>query len=452
MQHALLRDHHVAATVVRLDGELREHLQLVDHDDAAGWRAELCQHHVVESATLPQSLPCRCRAERGRHHQIDVSRSGQRLRRQGLRELPPTQGEIAEPFDQAEPCWGALPVQARIVDPLLSYPRPPVQLANVHLATLQHRPVQRDRPSPAELLQLSNAIADELTVATAGLLGNGESCGAQSGSQRTLGNSHRGGHRSPILTGCASTGHPRIDPVGLPPTHMRTVAIVPAYQAADSVGSVVSDLVRLWPTSAGTPAVIVVDDGSSDETAARAGAAGAIVVRHRHNRGKGAALRTGLVRARELGAEAAVTVDADGQHPAEEAVRLAEHDAPATALVLAVRDLASAGAPRPSQLSNRISNFFLSRFAGAELRDTQCGLRRYPVQGTLDLGASSDGYAYEAEVVLRAARAGWSIEQIPVRVFYPPPEERVSHFHVVRDPARIIGTVLRTLADTARPR
>jgi glycosyltransferase involved in cell wall biosynthesis len=233
---------------------------------------------------------------------------------------------------------------------------------------------------------------------------------------------------------------------------MRVVAIVPAYQAAASVGSVVSELVRLWPASAGPAAVIVVDDGSNDETATRADAAGAMVVRHRRNRGKGAALRTGLVRALDLGAEAAVTVDADGQHPAAEALRLAVHDVPATTLVLAVRDLASAGAPRSSQFSNRISNVFLSRFSGAELRDTQCGLRRYPVVGTLELGASSDGFAYEAEVVLRAARAGWSIEQVPVRVFYPPPEERVSHFHVVRDPARIIGTVLRTLADTARPR
>jgi glycosyltransferase involved in cell wall biosynthesis len=230
------------------------------------------------------------------------------------------------------------------------------------------------------------------------------------------------------------------------------IAIVPAYQAAGIIEAVVVDLIRLWPASGNTPPVVVVDDGSTDGSGARAEAAGAIVVQHRHNRGKGAALRTGLRRALELGAEVAVTVDADGQHPAEEAVRLAEHPASAATLVLAVRDLRSAGAPRASQFSNRISNLFLSRFARTELRDTQCGLRRYPVEGTLALGASSDGYAYEAEVVLRAARAGWQIEQVPVRVFYPPPEERVSHFHVVRDPARIIGTVLRTLADTERPR
>ena len=233
---------------------------------------------------------------------------------------------------------------------------------------------------------------------------------------------------------------------------MHVVAIVPAYQAAESIGAVVSDLIRLWPASVDPPAVIVVDDGSTDDTGKCAEVAGATVVRHLHNRGKGAALRTGLVHARELGADAAVTVDADGQHPAEEAVRLAEHPVAATTLVLAVRDLAAAGAPRSSQLSNRISNLFLSRFSGTDLRDTQCGLRRYPVEGTLALGASSDGYAYEAEVVLRAARAGWCIEQLPARVFYPAPEERISHFHVVRDPARIIAAVLRTLADTTRRR
>lgn len=191
------------------------------------------------------------------------------------------------------------------------------------------------------------------------------------------------------------------------------------------------------------PAVIVVDDGSSDRTGTVARDAGAYVVRHPRNRGKGAALRTGFERARAFGAEAVVSVDADGQHPADEAIKLALHPASPDSLVLGVRDLAGAGAPRANQRSNAISNFFLSRFTGRRLLDTQCGLRRYPLQLTLSLGARGTGYAFESELVLRAARAGVHIEQVPIRVLYP--TDRRTHFDSVRDPARIVLTVVSTL-------
>jgi len=230
---------------------------------------------------------------------------------------------------------------------------------------------------------------------------------------------------------------------------MSVLVVVPAYQAVRTVERVVTDLVERF---VGEPGVLVGDDGSTDETADVARRAGARVVRHPGNRGKGAALRTGLAWARSWGADSVVTVDADGQHSADEAWRIAAYPAPRAALVLGVRDLASAGAPPSSRFSNALSNSFLSRFGGTRLCDTQCGLRRYPVSETLELGAWADGFAYEAEVVLRAARAGHSIVQVPVRVTYPAPAERLSHFHVVRDPARIVLTVLSTLATTGRPR
>jgi len=231
---------------------------------------------------------------------------------------------------------------------------------------------------------------------------------------------------------------------------MKTVAIVPAYQAGASVARVVTGLLKLWPDQPGKAAVIVVDDGSTDDTAEQARAAGAHVVRHGENRGKGAALRTALMEALELGAEMAVSVDADAQHPPEEALRLALDPAPPDALVLGVRNLERDGAPRANRISNGISNFFLSLFSRRPLADTQCGLRRYPVRASLALDARADGYAYEAEIVLRAARAGWKISQVPVRVLYP--DERISHFHVVRDPARIVARVVATLVSAPGPR
>ncbi|HRI63358.1 MAG TPA: glycosyltransferase family 2 protein, partial [Polyangium sp.] len=117
------------------------------------------------------------------------------------------------------------------------------------------------------------------------------------------------------------------------------------------------------------------------------------------------------------------------------------------ALVLGIRDLVLAGAPRPNQISNRISNFFLSLFTGKTLADTQCGLRRYPLAATLALGGRDDGYAFEAEIIIRALAAGMPIVEEPIDVIYPPAQERITHFDSVRDPARIIRRVLSTIAD-----
>lgn len=224
---------------------------------------------------------------------------------------------------------------------------------------------------------------------------------------------------------------------------MESCVLIPAYQAESTVGEVVCGLCRELPGVA----MFVIDDGSRDATALRAQAAGATVLRHRRNLGKGAALRTGLERARDEGYEVAITVDADGQHPPDQAALVLHGSSDATALVLGVRDLVKAGAPAKNQLSNGISNYFLSRFSGRALSDTQCGLRRYPVRATLALGPRASGYAFEAEIVMRALAAGLPVIEVPVRVYYPPEHLRVTHFDSVRDPARIVATVVRTLID-----
>jgi glycosyltransferase involved in cell wall biosynthesis len=227
--------------------------------------------------------------------------------------------------------------------------------------------------------------------------------------------------------------------------------VIPAYQAQTSVAAVVRALKSELGEGSDAP-IVVVDDGSSDGTADAAESAGARVVRHGQNLGKGSALGTGFAALVEAGADAAVCVDADGQHPPQEAVRLAHCAAPREALVLGVRDLARDGAPKKNQFSNGFSNKFLSFALGRTLSDTQCGLRRYPLPETLALGSRATGYGFEAEVILRAARLGWEIVEVPVRVIYPPESERVTHFHSVRDPARIVYRVLYTLATAPRQR
>jgi len=217
---------------------------------------------------------------------------------------------------------------------------------------------------------------------------------------------------------------------------VRTCAIIPAYRARRTVAAVVRGALSH------VELVIVVDDGSDDGTAEAARAAGADVVGHARNAGKGEALTTGLGRARELDFEAAVTLDADGQHDPMEIPRLVGASPDPRALVLGVRDLRAAGAPGANVFSNAISNFFLSLFIGQSLPDTQCGFRRYPVRATLALGMVGSQYEWEAEVLMRAARAGLPLVSVPIHVVYP--KDRVTYFVPRRDVRRIIRRVLLT--------
>ncbi len=225
---------------------------------------------------------------------------------------------------------------------------------------------------------------------------------------------------------------------------LRACAIVPALDAETTVGAVV-DALR---AALGVP-VIVVDDGSTDATADVARRHGAArVVSHPHNLGKGAAIRTGLREAATAGMQVAVTADADGQHPARSALAVLYASDDPSALVLGVRDLVQAGAPRSNRFGNAVSNFFLSRFARRRLLDTQCGLRRYPVEATLALACRADGFAFEAEVALRALAAGLPLVEVPVEVVYPREAHRRTHFRNVRDPVRIIATTVSTVLET----
>lgn len=222
--------------------------------------------------------------------------------------------------------------------------------------------------------------------------------------------------------------------------------LIPAYNAGHRLAEVVAELREACGRAGVTAPIFIVDDGCTDDTFQDPSidAPGTIVIRHPRNRGKGAALLSGFAHIRDAGIDCVVTLDADGQHPASEAVRLLLDPAPEGALLLGVRDLKAAGAPRANQWSNRFSNLVLSTFGGERLLDTQCGLRRYPLEATLALGARHPKYAFESDVVLRAARRGLPLVQIATAVRYPDEAARVSHFDSVRDPAKIVLRVVLT--------
>ena len=189
--------------------------------------------------------------------------------------------------------------------------------------------------------------------------------------------------------------------------------------------------------------VLVVDDGSADRTAAAAEAAGAEVRRQTSNRGKGAALRWGMGVLAAGGATHALTMDGDGQHLASEIPTLLHACAAEPgALVIGARQV-DPGTVAPIRLfGNRFADRWVEIACAQRLPDTQSGMRIYPIREVLALGCKADRFAFETEILIRAARAGVPIRSVPVRVYNPPIHERVSHFRPVVDTVRIILVVL----------
>jgi len=217
-------------------------------------------------------------------------------------------------------------------------------------------------------------------------------------------------------------------------------ALIPALDCEATIGAVVRG------TLAHLSRVLVVDDGSSDRTADAAKAAGAEVLRQPANRGKGAALRAGLRALSERGATHALTLDGDGQHLPEEIPLLLRASAEAPrALVLGARQHQPGSLPRIRVFGNRFANRWVRIACGKQLEDTQSGFRLYPIDDTLALGCRAHRFAFETEVVIRAARAGLPIRSVPVRVYNPPRGEGTSHFRGFSDALRIVLTVIGLL-------
>lgn len=229
--------------------------------------------------------------------------------------------------------------------------------------------------------------------------------------------------------------------VALPAGAHRIAALIPAFDCARTIADVVRGAARH------AAHVLVIDDGSGDDTAALARAAGAEVIRHPANRGKGAALRTGLIRLLAAGFTHAFSIDGDGQHLEAEMGRMLDvsRAAPA-AIVLGARRIAPEQEVAPiKRFGNDFANWWVSLAAGREFADTQTGFRIYPIAATLELGVQAERYQFESEVLILAARRGIDIRTCDVAVFYPPPGERISHYDPWLDTCRIIVTVVSFL-------
>ncbi|HVT16554.1 MAG TPA: glycosyltransferase family 2 protein [Thermoanaerobaculia bacterium] len=213
-------------------------------------------------------------------------------------------------------------------------------------------------------------------------------------------------------------------------------AAIPAFQAAPSVGAVVRGAVRILPE------VLVVDDGSTDGTAQEARLAGARVVSFAANRGKGAALAAAFEDLFGRGFAAVVTLDADGQHLPEEIPKLLATAAAGADLVLGVRDHLFAAMSRVRRASNRLSSLVISLAAGQRVSDIQTGFRLYSRALVEAVGFPETRFEAESAVVVRAARRGFRIVSVPVRLGFAD-GRTTSHYRPLIDSLRIARAVTR---------
>ena len=211
------------------------------------------------------------------------------------------------------------------------------------------------------------------------------------------------------------------------------VVLIPTYNNAKTLLQVIDD-VRRYAAD-----IMVVNDGCTDDTAALlASQTDLHVIAYERNRGKGYALKTGLREAARRGYAYAITIDSDGQHYADDiAVFVEAAEQSPNTLFVGARNLQADNMPSKNTFANKFSNFWYWAETGIKLTDTQSGFRLYPLAVLPNLHFITSRYEFEVEVLVRAAWKGIKVANVPIKVYYPPAEERVSHFRPARDFTRI---------------
>jgi glycosyltransferase involved in cell wall biosynthesis len=220
--------------------------------------------------------------------------------------------------------------------------------------------------------------------------------------------------------------------------------IVPTYNNASTLASTIDSILEY------TANIIVVDDGSTDTTPQilqKYDGMQRIFVRK--NKGKGHALRSAFFFAYSKGYRYAISIDSDGQHYASDLrVFLDAIEKNPDSLIVGARNMSEAGAPGKSNFGLRFSNFWYNVCTGKKLPDTQCGYRLYPLEPLSEIKLYTWRFEFEVEVLVRSAWKGINTIPVPIKVYYPPGDERISHFRPFIDFLRIsiLNTFLVLLA------
>ena len=218
---------------------------------------------------------------------------------------------------------------------------------------------------------------------------------------------------------------------------IKPLIVIPVYNHAGTLRDVVTGALAI------STDILVVDDGSVDASAEAIRGLPVRFIRHKQNRGKGAAIRTAAKEARRLGMSHIITIDADGQHdPADIARFIPMIRKNPLAIVIGKRIFNSNTVPFSSRFGRSFSNFWVRVQTGCSLKDTQSGFRAYPVVLLEWLKLHDKRYSFEVEVLVKAAWAGTTLEEVDISVHYPEPNKRISHFRPFMD--NLALTILNT--------
>jgi glycosyltransferase involved in cell wall biosynthesis len=225
---------------------------------------------------------------------------------------------------------------------------------------------------------------------------------------------------------------------------MKYCVIIPTYNNDKTLEGVISEVIKI------TKDVIIVNDGSTDNTSLILQKYDFLrILSYPINKGKGHALRKGFELAIANGYNYAITLDSDGQHYASDiGVFIKKIKEEPDSLIVGARNLAQVNISKASSFANRFSNFWFRIITGISLQDTQTGFRLYPLDLIKGMRFYTHKYEFELEILVRAAWEGINIVSVPIQVYYPSKQERVSHFRPFKDFARItvLNTVFVTIA------
>ena len=203
----------------------------------------------------------------------------------------------------------------------------------------------------------------------------------------------------------------------------KPIVVIPAFNEHGRISQVVHRVLEHVDN------VVVIDDGSSDASAAEAEAAGARVVKHDGNRGKGVALNTGFADARAQGCDVVITMDADGQHDPSDLPRFLEaYQRTGIPVLIGNRMAASDTMPLVRRLTNRFMSWLLSREMGQYVPDTQCGYRLFRCDVIPLVTTHSERFAAESEILLHVAERGIRIDAVPVATIYRDEKSKINPF------------------------
>ncbi len=216
------------------------------------------------------------------------------------------------------------------------------------------------------------------------------------------------------------------------------MVLIPAYNESAHIATVVACAARYLP-------VLVVDDGSKDDTAALAEASGATVIRQVPNQGKGAALANGFRRCLAEGCQAAVMLDGDGQHDPDEIPKfLARYGAGQTELIIGERDFSRM--PFPRSLSNPIGRLMFSWAVGQDIPDNQSGYRLVgrPLMELMS-DSKEKGFEFEVDMITLCLKHHLGLAWVPIRTIYAGEASHIRPLRHIREYFRIVSKARRTM-------